>query len=96
MSQDEIDEIRAEGADDDEQMPDIAYMNAAKKVKMALGFLNSPSDLVPGVYEGGLKTWECSLDLAAYLCEAGRGRMGQRSWVRGKSVLEVRATTTRT
>ncbi|KAF7357921.1 hypothetical protein MVEN_00838500 [Mycena venus] len=29
----------------------------------ALGFLDAPSDLVPGVYEGGLKTWECSLDL---------------------------------
>ncbi|KAI0777357.1 hypothetical protein BD413DRAFT_490424 [Trametes elegans] len=28
-----------------------------------LDFLDAPSDLVPGVYEGGLKTWECSLDL---------------------------------
>ncbi|KAI0074995.1 hypothetical protein K474DRAFT_1625223 [Panus rudis PR-1116 ss-1] len=28
-----------------------------------LEFLEAPSDLVPGVYEGGLKTWECSLDL---------------------------------
>lgn len=26
-------------------------------------FLDAPSDLVPWVYEGGLKTWECSLDL---------------------------------
>ncbi|KAJ7646574.1 hypothetical protein FB45DRAFT_1098493 [Roridomyces roridus] len=33
----------------------------------ALGFLDAPSDLVPGVYEGGLKTWECSLDLVGYL-----------------------------
>jgi len=32
-----------------------------------LGFIDAPSDLVPGVYEGGLKTWECSVDLAAYL-----------------------------
>ncbi|KAJ3767942.1 hypothetical protein FB446DRAFT_792716 [Lentinula raphanica] len=32
-----------------------------------LEFLNTPSDLVPGVYEGGLKTWECSLDLVNYL-----------------------------
>ncbi|KAI6037609.1 hypothetical protein EDC04DRAFT_2129859 [Pisolithus marmoratus] len=30
----------------------------------ALQFLDNPSDLVPLVYEGGLKTWECSLDLA--------------------------------
>lgn len=28
-----------------------------------LGFVGAPSDIVPGVYEGGLKTWECSLDL---------------------------------
>ncbi|KAJ3784673.1 hypothetical protein GGU10DRAFT_22214 [Lentinula aff. detonsa] len=32
-----------------------------------LRFLDTPSDLVPGVYEGGLKTWECSLDLVDYL-----------------------------
>ena len=35
--------------------------------KKALHFLDAPSDLVPGVYEGGLKTWECSLDLVEYL-----------------------------
>lgn len=29
--------------------------------------VNSESDLVPGVYEGGLKTWECSLDLVGIL-----------------------------
>lgn len=26
-------------------------------------------DLIPGVYEGGLKTWECSIDLCRYLYE---------------------------
>ena len=34
-----------------------------------LEFLEAPSDLVSGVYEGGLKTWECSLDLAAHAHE---------------------------
>ena len=48
-----------------------------------LDFLDNPSDLVPGVYEGGLKTWECSLDLVNYLEGAKRGD------VRGKRVLEV-------
>ena len=24
-------------------------------------------DITPNVYEGGFKTWECSLDLAGYL-----------------------------
>jgi protein-histidine N-methyltransferase len=35
--------------------------------RKALEYLDAPSDLVPGVYEGGLKTWECSLDLVDYL-----------------------------
>ncbi|OAX33470.1 hypothetical protein K503DRAFT_869531 [Rhizopogon vinicolor AM-OR11-026] len=50
----------------------------------ALQFLNAPSDLVPLVYEGGLKTWECSLDLAGYL-----DSIGSQFDVRGKRVLEV-------
>ncbi|KAG9288737.1 hypothetical protein G9A89_004356 [Geosiphon pyriformis] len=29
--------------------------------------LTNESDLVKGVYEGGLKTWECSIDLVEYL-----------------------------
>ncbi|KAI3602804.1 hypothetical protein WG66_008044 [Moniliophthora roreri] len=33
----------------------------------ALAFINQPPDLVPGMYEGGLKTWECSLDAIDYL-----------------------------
>src|ERR1700755_1638830 len=27
------------------------------------------SDVIKGLYEGGLKTWECSIDLAQYLSE---------------------------
>jgi protein-histidine N-methyltransferase len=30
-------------------------------------FVDAPSDLISGVYEGGLKTWECSFDLVSYL-----------------------------
>lgn len=30
-----------------------------------LQYVQAPSDLVQGKYEGGLKTWECSIDLAA-------------------------------
>jgi len=53
----------------------------------ALEFLDSPSDLVPGVYEGGLKTWECSLDLVDYLdcMKDGSGYEG----IQGKRILEV-------
>ena len=40
-----------------------------------LQYVEAPSDLVPGVYEGGLKTWECSVDLAARV----RGMLGELS-----------------
>lgn len=54
----------------------------------ALGFLDAPSDLVPGVYEGGLKTWECSLDLAECLHRSIGGNPGHN--LKGKRILEVR------
>ncbi|KAF8309779.1 hypothetical protein F5887DRAFT_911239 [Amanita rubescens] len=49
-----------------------------------LQFLDAPSDLVPGVYEGGLKTWECCLDLVDYL-ESNR----LSTSIAGKRVFEV-------
>lgn len=42
------------------------------------------SDLIPNVYEGGLKTWECSLDLVTYLHDRLEGQLADRR------VLEVR------
>ena len=46
----------------------------------ALAFIDNPSDLVPGVYEGGLKTWECALDLVDYLAskQCGGSSSGKR------------------
>ncbi|KAG2039172.1 hypothetical protein BDR03DRAFT_991870 [Suillus americanus] len=52
--------------------------------RSALHFLDAPSDLVPLVYEGGLKTWECSLDLASYL-----DGISSQFDVSGKRVLEI-------
>ncbi|KAG6913711.1 hypothetical protein DXG01_004757 [Tephrocybe rancida] len=49
----------------------------------ALAFVEAPSDLVPGVYEGGLKTWECSVDLAGYL-----SGLGTKLDVHGKRIIE--------
>lgn len=51
--------------------------------------VDEATDLVKGVYEGGLKTWECSLDLVDYLDTIGCGLTGEEEMVRGKSVLEV-------
>ncbi|KIO32565.1 hypothetical protein M407DRAFT_13930 [Tulasnella calospora MUT 4182] len=60
--------------------------NTASKAAFEGGvnnFIAAPSDLVPGVYEGGLKTWECSLDLIAHMEAQGT------SGIAGKSVLEL-------
>jgi protein-histidine N-methyltransferase len=50
--------------------------------------VDEATDLVRGVYEGGLKTWECSLDLVDCLDGLGYGTGGTRD-VRGRSFLEV-------
>ncbi|KAJ3571275.1 hypothetical protein NP233_g3854 [Leucocoprinus birnbaumii] len=50
----------------------------------ALQFIEAPSDLVPRVYEGGLKTWECSIDLVEYL-DSTHGVEG----FLGKHILEL-------
>uniref|UniRef100_A0A8C5L1U0 Histidine protein methyltransferase 1 homolog n=1 Tax=Jaculus jaculus TaxID=51337 RepID=A0A8C5L1U0_JACJA len=39
---------------------------------------SSHSDLIPGVYEGGLKIWECTIDLLAYLTKAKVKFSGQK------------------
>lgn len=64
--------------------PEGSYTAPENEKNTALEFLDAPSDLVPGVYEGGLKTWECSLDLVGYLDQI------RETDVRGKSLLEVR------
>jgi protein-histidine N-methyltransferase len=54
----------------------------------ALAFLDAPSDLVPGVYEGGLKTWECSLDLVWSL-DSLLSKTHEALGSHGKRILEV-------
>lgn len=70
---------------------------AEKPMQMAQEKANvdAESDLIPGVYEGGLKTWECALDLVETLdalhTTAG-GSEGDGSWssrLSGKHVLEL-------
>lgn len=50
-------------------------------------FIDAPSDLVPGIYEGGLKTWECSLDLVACLSSIYSPKI--EDVLRRKRILEV-------
>ncbi|KAH9932257.1 uncharacterized protein B0H18DRAFT_51803 [Fomitopsis serialis] len=66
---------------------DSAQAGVESPSEDALGFLDAPSDLVPGIYEGGLKTWECSIDLAECLHERLGDDPGGR--LREKKILEL-------
>ncbi|PKI85257.1 hypothetical protein MVES_000967 [Malassezia vespertilionis] len=47
-------------------------------------------DLVPGVYEGGLKTWECAQDLVAQLARTSCAYAKQDTvWPLGKHIAEI-------
>lgn len=48
-----------------------------------LEYIDAPSDVIPNIYEGGLKTWECSTDVVEYLSQL------EGFPFRGKAVLEV-------
>jgi protein-histidine N-methyltransferase len=49
--------------------PQVSRSDRISRIK-DLEYINAPSDVIPNVYEGGLKTWECSLDLVEYLSSA--------------------------
>ncbi|CAK9783705.1 hypothetical protein CC85DRAFT_260345 [Cutaneotrichosporon oleaginosum] len=51
------------------------------------GYVDADTDLIPGTYEGGLKSWEGGVDLVEVIARATRG--GEAEWVRGSSVLEL-------
>ncbi|NXP45939.1 MET18 methyltransferase, partial [Heliornis fulica] len=63
-----------------ETVSDLYYVNTAVVEMICLDgadregivskSVSSHSDLIPGVYEGGLKVWECTFDLIDYLSEA--------------------------
>ena len=65
-------------------MEEIAHID----IKNDEGLVNtlngqhSNSDLVSGVYEGGLKVWDCAFDLVTFVKE-------NRGLVEGKNVLEI-------
>ncbi|KAN0085715.1 hypothetical protein V8E55_006849 [Tylopilus felleus] len=77
-------QLISQGTTDDD--PESAGQAAGSHPSFAsaLEFIDNPSDLVPLVYEGGLKTWECSLDLANYL-----KRDGHAANAKGRRVLEL-------
>lgn len=83
--------------DDDSDDEGSAYGNAIPRQKTPPTAFrmqshlqtNLPSDLIKGVYEGGLKTWEASLDLVSVLDEQGYKADGTGLSIAGKRTLEV-------
>ncbi|KAJ2682538.1 hypothetical protein IWW39_005957 [Coemansia spiralis] len=63
----QIDDVQFQLAQQDDMTDDAE--DSAIKQAMAEG--SSAADVIKGVYEGGLKTWECSMDLLTYLVEHG-------------------------
>lgn len=45
----------------------LEYLNKNNISSCVLAAEDSHSDLLSGVYEGGLKVWECTFDLLKYL-----------------------------
>ncbi|KAJ2779176.1 hypothetical protein H4R18_004155 [Coemansia javaensis] len=62
----QLDDVRFQLAQQDAM--DGGQESAAQR---AMGAGGSAVDVVKGVYEGGLKTWECSIDLLGYLVDHG-------------------------
>ena len=50
-----------------------------------IDFVDAKSDLIPGLYEGGLKSWEGGLDLVEVLNSVE----DLAEWVSGSQILEV-------
>ncbi|NXD82949.1 MET18 methyltransferase, partial [Halcyon senegalensis] len=49
---------------------EMTCLDGADEEGIVTKSVSSHSDLIPGVYEGGLKIWECTFDLIDYLSEA--------------------------
>lgn len=67
------------GKQSSETVASINTQDGGEELKSFLELSDSQhSDLIPGVYEGGLKVWKCALDLVKYLSESGFDFAGKR------------------
>lgn len=67
---------------------DAADRKEKGKDKVEDDYVDAKSDLIPGLYEGGLKTWEGGVDLVEVLSDGVKAQ-AREGLLRGKSVLEV-------
>lgn len=92
ISQDDDDDENSSDELTNSASPSLDSKGKGKsKAKAREEFLvDESTDLVIGVYEGGLKTWECSLDLVDYLDRSlGFDVKNEEEVVRGNRILEV-------
>lgn len=52
--------------------------------------LSGNTDLIKGVYEGGFKTWECSIDMVQYLSGLPQDQINNKRVLEVSKVLEGR------
>ncbi|KAJ1955432.1 hypothetical protein GGI12_005558, partial [Dipsacomyces acuminosporus] len=81
----QIDDVQFQLAQQDTMEENETEGSNAIQQAMAQG--NSASDVIKGVYEGGLKTWECSIDLLNYL--VAHGGADSSLSLAGANVLEI-------
>merc|ERR1712013_630031 len=72
--------------------PVVAEINIREEAQQSISSLIDASDLESGKYEGGLKLWECTLDLLKYIHNNNNNATLDRSEtldVKGKRVLDL-------
>lgn len=82
--------------EEEDEATDNGTAQKSTRQQMVDGKVDAHSDLVPGVYEGGLKTWECALDLVETLdalhSTASHNDSSRSTWshrLSGKHILEL-------
>lgn len=76
--------------DDDEEEDGPLKPEPEQEDQEMSKYVDADTDLIPGMYEGGLKTWEGGMDLVEILEEQHHRIVGGLgAWVQGKRVLEV-------
>lgn len=81
-----------------EDVPVRGHNKSLRKAKVTVNYLKKAcpelaahfevSDVIPGVYEGGFKLWECSLDLLSFIYDSVGA---DPNFLVGKTVLDVRS-----
>lgn len=78
-----VEDLKASGIESEPADPSVdllkrKYSNILKDLNGSLSSITQDSDVIPNKYEGGLKTWECSIDLLQFLNESQEQELGSK------------------